>query len=238
MTAVASSKSRSGISTTCPSTPSFSRTASEASPATQSTPFRTSTPTLGITRSTSASGNACSNRSSGTAARIDTTLRAAPSSGATPSSATGFTATTTKSARSAISSLLAASPPSSPASCRARPEPLSEKSIPSHLPAQPRAIAAAMLPDPTKPMIMAGRLSPRAPGQRRKGLARRPGPCRDSAASALRPLGQDFVGGVVPDVVLGPGRVDSVSAYSTKKETCLPPEVAVIVCLPEMTPST
>ena len=121
---------------------------------------RTSTPRFGITRSTSAPGKAAPSReTAGTAARIETTLRAAPSSGATRSSAAGFTATTTKSARSAISRLERASPPSSAASSTARPDPESENSMPLSSPAQPRAMAAAMLPDPTKPTIIGSSLA-------------------------------------------------------------------------------
>ncbi len=47
---MAASNWESGSSTTCPSSASSSRTPSSRSPATQSTPFRTSSPTFGSTR--------------------------------------------------------------------------------------------------------------------------------------------------------------------------------------------
>jgi len=126
-----------------------------SSPATQMTPLRTSTPTFGIVRRiVAASGKASRRRASGVAARTETISLASCRDGATTSRAAGLTARISASARRATSSLESASPPSSSASAAARPEPESEKSIPSTCPASPRASAAAMLPDPMKPMTI------------------------------------------------------------------------------------
>ncbi len=114
---------------------------------------------MGITRSASAEGKAAATVSSDVAPSSEITTLAAASSDATSSSLAGFTASTDKSARSPISAFDTASPPSSPASAAARPDPLSENSISSNSPFHPRAMAAAMLPDPTKPTIMSWSLA-------------------------------------------------------------------------------
>ncbi len=88
-----------------------------------------------------------------------TALSVVPISAATSPRRAGLTAMTIRSADSASAAFDSiASPSTSRANSAARPDPESVNSIRSNEPAHPRAIAAAMFPDPTNPTIIAGRL--------------------------------------------------------------------------------
>ena len=102
-----------------------------------------------------------------------------------------------------VSAEATASPPSSAASSFARPEPESVKSIPSTSPASPRAIAAAMLPDPANPTIIWRRLT--VPRKIRSGAS----PARGVIFFALttqrvplRPQRKSQRAGEVPDRII------------------------------------
>ena len=127
-------------------------------PATQRTPLRTSTPTFGITRSTSAPGKRGRDRLQRRGRRAPRRPPSAPCS----SGATSLQLRRLHRQHHQVGPLGDLArwrrplPPSSPASACARPEPRVGEQHPANSPAQPRAIAAAMLPEPTKPTIIGG----------------------------------------------------------------------------------
>ena len=103
---------------------------------------------------TSASGKALRSVSNEVAPSSETTTFAALSSPAASPSLAGLTARHHDVGPLGQLPIRSASPPSSAASSPARPEPPSVKSNPSALPRIPRAIAAAIFPDPQNPTII------------------------------------------------------------------------------------